>query len=285
MADPTTNRASQLQALASQFPAANQKVAANLAAQNTNQLQQSIAGVGQGTSNTVMPSQAIGTAATQAAGQASLQQQQQATNQGVQLGQLGLEARGTQLKGEAAQRQLASQSVYNDYAQKLNNLDQSVKNKLLDSQLQFKTDQAGRTLLNERQMMDYAVAKSKSDQDFARYQQTAQEAWAKKLYALNVAQAKIQQALQQEYTKDKQAQDQDLIKRLTAAQVDAQKNLARQQANARNKMAAWQAGGTVLGAGLGAGIGSVLPGVGTALGASVGGSLGGALGSLGSIFE
>lgn len=271
------SRADQLKSLADQFPAAQQKQAAAAGAAQTFQTQSALGSMpSQGVGNIVPASQQAGATQVSTAMQSGLQQQQQAVNKNVQVGQLGLEARGQQLQGEAASRGLASNDQYQKYATQLNSLDQQTKNTLLDNQLKFNTNQAGQKQLNERQLMDYAVTKAKSDVDLKQYQQAAEETWAKKLYTIQVAQQRIQTALDQQYQKSKQDQDQALIQQLTQAKVQADKNIATQQADARNKMAAWQAAGTVVGA--------VAGSFGGPAGAAAGAAIGGGLASAGALF-
>lgn len=272
-----TNRTRQLKNLAASFPTANQQTANQLEAARQIQLQGAIGQTpAQGGISQIAPvAQQVGVQQAAQAGAQQVQAAQQATNQATQLGQLALQEKGRELQGQEATRQLGAQRQAQQIDLSLAQLNAKLKNQLIDQQMQFKRDEAGRALLNEQQLVDYAVINSKNDIELAKYQQLAEQAWQKKLYMMQTAQKKIETVLNQGYLKEGQALDQAQKQQLAAAKNALEQKIKRDQARAQNKMAMWQTAGTIVGGAIGAFGGPA----GATAGATIGGAIGGAAGS------
>ena len=262
-----TARTKQLQNLANQMPGANQQVARGLQEARTTQLQAQVQKMQPG-ATTGQVQQLGGQLAGQQAA-TGLQAAQQTQNQLQQVGQLGLQQQGRQERQTNANQQLTLSAKQRELGQKLSELGEGVKDKILDQNLQFKTDQAGRQLLNQRQLFDWAITNAKSQEEYNNYAQAAQQASERKIMMLNTAQAKIDQALKQGYISKNRPLDNELKKQLLEQRNALEKQIQNDKAKAANRAAMVQAGGAIVGAV----VGGVLAGPG---GASVGASVGGA---------
>jgi hypothetical protein len=161
----------------------------------------------------------------------------------------------------------------------LSAMDSGISASLFYDNLKFREDEIGRTLFNERQLVDWAVLKSKNAEDFANYEQISMQALEKKQQTLRVAYLRIQDALDKEFKKDEQLRDQKLTRLLTTAKAELEKKQRAAEAKARNTSSMWQVGGQIVGT-----IAGAVLGAGTPVGAAGGGFIGSAIGSgLGSI--
>jgi hypothetical protein len=153
--------------------------------------------------------------------------------------------------------------------------------------LKFREDEIGRTMFNERQLVDWAVLKAKNAEEFANYEQISLQALEKKQQTLRIAYLRIQDALDKEYKKEEQLRDQKLTRLLTVAEAELAKKQRAADAKARNVSSMWQVGGQIVGGFIGAAVG-VAATVGTAGAAAptiaatttAGMALGGGLGSV-----
>lgn len=273
-----STRLSQLQNLANRLPAANQQVAQGLQAAQDTALQESIRQASPAAGPRA--AQALGAQQAGQTGQTQLQTAQQTQQQLGQVGQLGLQQQATEAQQRLGTQRRAGAQEARDLQSRLAELDQEAKDTLVDRQMRFQEDQAGQTLLNERQLADWAVANAKSQNQFNEWARQTQQLSQKKLYMLEAANKRLLQALSQEAAGEKQKLDQASLKKIAEAQRALQEKLAREKAKAGNRAAMFQAGGTILGAAAGAAIGTfAAPGVGTAAGASAGASLGGGVGT------
>lgn len=168
----------------------------------------------------------------------------------------------------------------------LGRMDSSLKQNVIDRQLQFREDELGRTAFNQRQLADWAVTQAKSAEEFKNYKQMVQQESEKKMTMLRVAQAKIKQELQQEYQKESARADRDLQLRLTKAKAAIDEKIRKEQAEAANRAMLWNGIGTLAGAGIAAAaLVAAAPTGGLSLAAAapligMGATLGGAGGSL-----
>lgn len=272
MADTPRMRA--LRDLAGQMPVMNQRAATGLAAARDIQLQQQVGAAP--TSTPPAAAQNLGAAqATQAATQ-QVEQVQSTTQQAAALGAAGQQAAaaGQQARGFDIQQGLQDQNLQNQT--RLGKISESAKREILDSRLQFQADEAGRTLLNERQLADFARMSAVSDEQMRNYQQQAEQTSKLNMQAQEAAYNKLVSILSNEHEMRQlglnSAQKRDLL----SAKQGLEDKIARDKAAAANKGAIWGTVGTVVGAVAGGVFGG--PG-GAAAGAAVGGGLGRTVGS------
>jgi hypothetical protein len=269
-------RLEQLQGIAKAFPAANQKVQQQLDATRQIQLQQQVGQApAQGISQVQPIAQQIGQQATQAQAGQQLQAQQAQANQQTQLGQLALQAQGAQNRQQLAGQQSLAQRDIHDISRDLAKVDFRLKNQLIDQQIDIKKNAAGRALLNESQLQDYAITKAKNDIELNKYAQMMEQASKKKLYMLQQANKLLLQAVQQGYLQEGQELTQAQQKELAYQQKALESKIQREQAAAANRQAMFGAIGTVVGATAGAFAGGPA-------GAAAGAQLGSAAGNIAS---
>lgn len=252
------------------LPGANQKIAQGQQAARQVQLQEQIKNVPQGMGGPGL-AQKMGAQQAQQAGQIQLGAKKQQMAQAQQIGQMGLQQMGREQRQTGFEQQLTLSDKQREFANKLNRLDSRLKNQLLDNQLEFRKDKANQTLLNERQMLDYALMNAKSNEDFENYRQAAQQASKKELLMLEVANQKITQALNQGYIEGKGKLDRNLQKELRQRKKDIEDRIRREKEEAKNRAMMWSAGGAIIGGAIGAFAGGP---AGASAGVSIGSGLG-----------
>lgn len=146
-----------------------------------------------------------------------------------------------------------------------------VKEKIFDSRLQFSRDEMGRKFSNERQLSDYAIMSSKTEQELAAKLQTQQLMQKRDLQLMEAAQNKVMEALRQASA--------DKSRELTQASKEYIANIqaAAERAMARKKARGAAMGQIITGAFTigGAIVGAVVGGpAGAAVGSTVGSSAG-----------
>lgn len=161
--------------------------------------------------------------------------------------------------------------------QELAALGSDVKAKILDAQLQFEEDEAGRLFSNERQLADYAATNAKTEQDFSARMQDLKQASDDKVSLLTHSHQQITAALNRGFLTANQKLDHETNRYLTELKRKIEEEIEREKADAANKQMMYQGVGTIVGAGVGAAFGG--PG-GYAAGAVVGASVGGAVGTM-----
>lgn len=274
------SRTSQLQALQNHFAPFDTDAAKQAEAARNLQIQQAVAAAAPASASTVVaPVRNLGAQVTAAGMQARSEQLAQ-TQQGLtNVGKLGLQEQARQFEAQGAKEKLTEQRTASDLETRLGRLDRTLKDRLVDAQLQFERDASGRTLLNERQLQDYASISARSEEDLKSAQQIAEQAWTRKLQLMQQASKQLEQSLQQELKKSETEKNNKLLEELTSEKQALDAQIAEDTNKAKNRMAQFQAAGTVVGSGIGAVVGSIIPGVGTAAGAVVGGAIGGGLGT------
>lgn len=277
-------RADQINNLKLTMPQANQQVARSAENQRLLELQNNIQQLSPNVGSTSATASA-GAQSAQKAGAISQNLTKSNIDTMGQVNQLANVNKSSQNQNTAFRDSIQLSKEQLKYNDNLNNLGQDVKNQLLDKNLTFQKNKAGQTLLNTRQLLDYAVSKSKSANDFANYAQQVQQMEQRYEQMLNAASQKIQQTLEQNYMSGKQSLSIEQQKRLEQAKFDADKKLQQQQTKSRNTALQIQAAGSLLGAGIGAAAGFIASGgnpLAASAGASLGGQAGGALGSMAS---
>lgn len=272
---------SALSGLANQMPGQNQKVATGLQEAAKTQMRQQLAGQGPMSTQQI---QAIGQQAAAQQGQAKLQVQQQGAQEAQKLGSLALnqDQQDKQVKLQARQLDLAKKTRENTLA--LNNLDSNLKARLLDDQFQFQQDELGRTLFNDRQLMDYKIQTAKSDLDMRDFEDKMRQTSMRKIQLLKSAQARIEQEMKQSFQKGQQQLDQQSMTRLAENKRALEEKIRKEKAKQANRASMFSAGGIIAGVGgglllaasgpLGWGVGASTLASGGLTGASVGGGLG-----------
>ena len=268
-------RSRQLQTLAQGMPVANQAVADQLQQGRQTQLQAAISSAPTGVS-TRQAAQQVGAQQAQQAGQIQTGIMEQDLKQQAQLGQLGLAEQAQTAQKGLADRQLGLQQKQRELTGKLTAIDSRLKNELFDKQLSFQRDDMGRTLYNDRQLLDYKLMTAKSDEDLSNYEQKVSQLSKRKLQILEAAYKKIAQTLEQQFTKGQQKLDQAQKKRLVLAEAAMKEKIAREKANAANRGSMFSSAGTIAGAAVGTYYGGPAGG---AAGAAVGGGAGSILAS------
>lgn len=145
-----------------------------------------------------------------------------------------------------------------------------VKEKVFDSRLQFQKDEMGRKFSNERQLADYAIMSSKTEQELQNKLLTQKLMQQRSLQLMEAAQNKVNEALRQSYGdkgRELTQQSQEYIATVKAA---AERSMARKKARGA-AMGAIISGAFTIG---GAIIGSFVGPAGTAAGATIGGAVG-----------
>ena len=274
-----SNKLKALQNLAGQLPVASQKVAQGQAAARDIQLQQAVKAAPT-TTQTAAPAAQIGAAQTQQAGSQMIEQAKQTQAQLGQVAQAGLAQQGQEQQAKTASLQAGAKQQQQDQVQQLASISMQAKNELFDKQLTFDKDQAGRTLFNDRQLMDYAAKNARSNEEFKNYAQQAEQINKRALEAQEHAFKLIQQDLDAKQAIAEQNNDQDAAKQIAAARMDMQKRMANQKNKKNNRSAMY----TSVGTGVGMVVGGVVAGYfsgGTAApaGAAAGGAVGGSIGN------
>lgn len=262
MAETLTQRG--LAGLAGQMPVRNKAIADQQRAARMLQLQQAVAGLPTGAAPTAQQAAGMGAAVAQQAGAEQVARAQQATKQSAQIGQLGLQEQQLAGQQQITAAQQAGQQESLDQASRLAALDASAKKELFDNQLQFRKDQADRTLFTERQLADYKRMTAGQEEDFKNWSQRSRQLHDRNIQVLATVNARLEEALQQQYAVGKQQQNQALIKELAELKRDNDRRLVEAKAKAANTAAMWGAiGGAAMMAG---GVALTATGVGAPVG-------------------
>lgn len=216
-----------------------------------------------------------------AAGAEAVQQQAQAVQKAQQTKLQLQEGQNREQQAQAAlgqrdalnQRRAALQTSLRKAEDTLVKLGMTTKQDLFDSSLRFEQDELGRTVFNERQLLDYAVTHAKDVEAMQNYEQAISQLSERKLRLMQVAQQKIQQELINANTAEQSALNQEAKLALARAKSAAEEKAAKEKAKAKNRASMWSALGGIAGAVVG-GVITMNP-AGAALGYSVGSGLGG----------
>lgn len=243
MAAPTqTPRMTALQNLQNQLPAASQKIASGIQAARDIQLQQAVARAPTGAA--IAPAaQQTAAAATAQTGAQQVDAAKQMVQQAGQLGQLKLGEQQMAAQQKVAQQQQAARQQEITNAERLGRLDLAAKKELYDSEIQFKKDETGRTLFNERQLADYALRNARSEEEYKKYAQDAQILAKRDLQATETAFNLIMEDLKQRWSIAEQRQDQAAKEEIARIEREARLAMEKKRAKAASKAAMWQAGG------------------------------------------
>lgn len=189
MAALESSRSRQLRKLSDSLPGADKKTMAGLSAARDTALQEQIAGA----PKTAGPAQAqqIGSQQAQVAGKQALAVGAKAQQQQQQIGQVGLEQAGVESQARIGEATRGVSKQERGFANRLNRLSEDSKMELLDEQMVFRTDEAGRAMMNERQMADWAMANARSNEEYQDYIQTIGQMHGRKIQLLEAASQKL----------------------------------------------------------------------------------------------
>jgi len=275
---PQTTRMTALQNLQQQLPVASQKVAQGIQAARDIQLQQAVAKAPTG--GAIAPAaQQTAAAATAQTGQAQVEAAKQMVQQAGQVGQLQLGEQQMAAQQKAFEAQQAARREEATNVDRLGKLDLAAKRELYDKELQFKKDEAGRTIFNERQLADYAIRNAKSEEEYKGYAQQAQLLARRDLQATETAFNLVMEDLKQKWALAEQKKDQAAKEEIARIEAAARAAMERKKAKAANSAAMWSSGGMVVGAVAGAALapltmGAINPATGAMIGAQAGAGLG-----------
>jgi hypothetical protein len=241
---------SALQNLQNQIPVANQKMAAGMKAARDIQIQQAVAKAPVGGAIAPAAQQTAAAVATQA-GQQAAQQGQQAVQQAGQVGQLQLGEQQLTAQREVSGAQQAARQQEMTNIDRLGKLDMAAKKELYDNEMQFRKDEAGRTLFNQRQLADYMVQNAESDEQLKNFSQKAQQLNKRNLQAMETAYGLIMEDLKQKFALAEQAKDQEAKKKIIELRAAAEARMRKKQADAANNAAIWSTVTGVAGAAVG----------------------------------
>jgi hypothetical protein len=275
-----TPRLQALRGLQNSLPVTNSRVLNQQKAARDLQLQQAVAKapVATPTSTAATTGAALASSSADTTNKLSLQ----AGEQQKQVGALGLAERARAGQQALADQTLGLEQQKMGDVERLARVSQEAKQELYDAQMQFQKDEMGRTLFNERQLVDYAAKNARSNEEFQNYALRADKAHLRNLQAMETIYKKMDEELQFEYAKDKQKQDQAKVLQIKQIQKDMARKIAHARTRRGNNKAKWQAGGTIVGTVIGTVVGAVvggkMAGVGAVPGAMAGGAIGGAAG-------
>ncbi len=232
-----TNRTKQLKALANAFPVANQETANQLQAGRQLQLQQTIGQMQPQVASTIAPAQQIGAQQAQAAGAIQAQQAKDNAAAQTQVGQMGLQEQGRQFREAAQQREITTQRLIQQNMNSLAQLDEKLKNQLLDKQMSFDKDKAGQFIISTQQMEDYNMLHAKSVEEFNNKNQIMNQANQRKAQLLDREYKLIEQALVNEQKREESKNKHEQIKILTEARNNKLRQIEAQKAKQASRMA------------------------------------------------
>lgn len=230
-------------------------------------------------------------AATQVA-QVKGQEQLKATQQNVQQAQQDrqLQANANKLTKvqEIMKNKQAVQAETLKNSEQLDAIGMNLRNEYVTKVKEFKKDELGRTVLNSRQLSDWAALKARNEEEFAEYEMIMQQALEKKQAVTEQAFKVISQELNQQWVAAEQAKDQVAQERIAGIKAQIEKARAGARKKAARSAAMWSIGGTLLGMAAGAaivvgtaGAGAPIAASAVAAGMSAGAAGGGALGTFG----
>lgn len=278
------NRVKALKTLATNIPNANEQVAQGLNSARVMQLQNTVKQLRPGMSAAVA-GQTLGKEQTEQAGQISLQQQAQTQKQTQELTGQALAEQSIKAEQNIGRerRNLSELGLKN--ARLLAAIDEDAKDEIIDRQLEFKRNQAGQALLNERQLQDFAILTARNEQELQDYGQAVQNAYERKSQMYSQAAAVLKQSMSQAYTARERQLDNQSTQRIQAAIQAAEEKARRARNKAAGRAGILQAvftvGGAVAGTLIAPGAGTVAGiGAGTAAGAAVGSALGTSAGGM-----
>ncbi len=159
----------------------------------------------------------------------------------------------------------------------LASLGSDVKEKIYDSRLQFDRDEVGRKFTNERQLADYAIASSKSEEQLMRRLTAIKNAARTESLILDQAEKTLMRGIGRAAETRQGVLDRASRERLVQMKIAAEKAAAKKKAKRNATSSIIVGAATIAGAVIGA---AYTGGAGTAAGATAGAAIGGAAGNI-----
>lgn len=175
----------------------------------------------------------------QAKAQAVGRQQEAELAVGVEQTRLGAQALAQ--RETLQQRKLALGNSLRTAENRLTALGMTTKQELFDSTMRFEQDELGRTMFNERQLLDYAITHARKIEDFQNYEQTISQMSERRMRLMQVAQSRLEQALKQSFTEEQTELSQEAKLGLARAKAALEEKIKREKANAQNRASMWSA--------------------------------------------
>jgi len=268
--------------IAADMPRQNQRVATGLQEAAKMGVQAQLGQIGQAGQGplSVQQVQQAGAQAAAQQGQATLQAQQQQAQKAMQASQQAAKVEAEETQQRLREREFGIKKKANVLERQLGVYDEKLKNELFDKNIKFQKDELGRTLFNERQLMDYKIYSTKSKIEFRKFEQDMRNMSRRRIKMLDVSLAKIKQELRQQFDKDQLELNQEQKMRLLKAKQAIEEKIARAQANAANRASMFSSAGTIIGAGIGAILAVPTGGLSVAAGAAIGASIGTGVGNI-----
>lgn len=267
--------------IAANMPRQNQQMTTQLQEASRMGVQAQLGQIGQagGGPLSVQQVQQAGAQAAAQQGQSILQSQQVQAQKAMQASKQAAQVEADETQQRLREREFGIKKKANVLQRQLGVYDEKLKNEIFDRNIKFEKDELGRTVFNERQLMDYKIYNSKSKIEFRKFEQDMRNMSRRRLKMLDISLAKIKQELGQQFKKDQLEMDQAQKMRLLKAKQAIEEKIARAQARAANRAAMISSAGAIIGAGVGAVLaiptGGLSVGAGAAIGASIGQGVGG----------
>jgi hypothetical protein len=206
---------------------------------------------GLGAQGPVAPGQiaAAGAEAVQTQAKAQLAAQEQQAQLAARQAELGLQTQARAQQAALQARKTALNASIQKAEQSLFTLGATTKQQLFDATLSFEQDEIGRTVFNERQLLDYAITHAKDLEALQDYEQTISQVSERRMRLLQVAQQKIQQELTQAYQAEQSALNEQQKLALGKAARDMDAKIKKEKADAANRATIWSAVGGIAAAG------------------------------------
>ena len=191
-----------------------------------------------------------------------------------QIGAMGLQEQFMGNQQELANRKLQLDKDSQATTDKLASISVQLKNELVDKQTTFATDEMGRTLFNDRQLMDWTMQKAKSQQDLLNYEQSVNQMSQLRMGMLKQSKAVLEQAMTEGSDTYNQVQGIAAKQAIQAAYHALDMKIKQEAAKQASRAGLFAGVGAVIGAVVGA---YVSGGTGAAAGATLGAGAGTAL--------
>lgn len=262
---------SALRSLKARMPAANAGVAQQVDASNLLRAQQVAGAAPAGADSGQLRTAGAGMAAS--AGQTQVERTAAAAQTQLAGAQNVVATRRLEAQSAAAGRELHVAANRRANELRLAQLDSETKRELIDARAKFATDEAGRLILNQKQLADLALVKAKSREELANRMQYMEQASKKRLLATDLMYKRATQEIEARTARAIQEGRQDVAQQLAEYKRQIQEAYMAEVAEAQNRAMIIQG---VLGIG-----GAVAGGIfGGPMGAAAGYSAGSGVGAM-----
>jgi hypothetical protein len=258
------------------MPVANQQVATGMQQARLMGLQRAVASSDAPTQRADV--QAAGAQQATAAGGIATGAAEQQVKQAGQLGQLAVADQQTAAAVDVNQRRVAADNAVRQNEAEIAAMGLDLKQDIFDRQMKFEHDEAGRVVMNDAQIADWAILKAKDHQEFESRMQDMKLASERRSQMLEIAHKRIIQEMENISKGRILDANGKSMARLAQAKAEIEAKLERAAADAKNRQSMWTMGGTIVGGAAGAYFGDGNPAA-IGLGMAVGGAVGSMAGS------